>query len=611
MSDPLPPNNPETPSGDNSGGSVDGDKLNLAPRDLTRKLRLLADYERKSPIKLTRTSPLEIPGDGAAPKPRPLPDPAIQLPQSDSRPAVRPDLVTPPHKRVPVNAMETLGRIGPNPPPTPGKAVEYSRDRPSIFLSRPVLIGLLFFSVAAGLIGTFLFVRAFSPNQKTVVGHVERTEDHATLPAMSPTPSVAAKPENPSPPPPDSNPVVTKYLVRIDELSGKGDVRALERLFNQTLEERSRDPRYWLTMAATWTRVFSKAGKSGQQIAGQLGPFYKNALQYAPNDPLVLEQTGGHAMEAGRIEEALEYFRRARTADPQSASIRRQLLFALMAHNDRKEAMAIAREWVLEQPADVELRRILATLYTQENDLGRAVDHQLILVRLNPFSVPDATQLIMLLQQAGRSAEIPAIFRDLTKDPSTNPNMIYMLAVAELSGNNHAEAVAAFQRFRDRAPKDVKLTANFHTQLAAALAGAGDIAAAEKSYRTALAQDPEFPDACNNLAYLLVDTQGALDEADRLATKALESRPDHPPYLDTKGRILLASGRTAEAVAVLGQAADLSEPPDADIFLHLGDAHSALGQKDKARAAWTRAQEINPNHAASAARLSVPKDPAP
>ena len=40
---------------------------------------------------------------------------------------------------------------------------------------------------------------------------------------------------------------------------------------------------------------------------------------------------------------------------------------------------------------------------------------------------------------------------------------------------------------------------------------------------------------------------------------------------------------------------DLTEEPDATLLDHLGDVHAALGQLDKAREAWRKSIEIEPN----------------
>ncbi|MCC5845756.1 MAG: tetratricopeptide repeat protein [Verrucomicrobia bacterium] len=65
-------------------------------------------------------------------------------------------------------------------------------------------------------------------------------------------------------------------------------------------------------------------------------------------------------------------------------------------------------------------------------------------------------------------------------------------------------------------------------------AAAGDTPEAERLYRAALKNDPDYPGALNNLAWLLADGNGSLDEAEALIRRALSLEPlPREPYEDT------------------------------------------------------------------------------
>jgi Flp pilus assembly protein TadD len=71
---------------------------------------------------------------------------------------------------------------------------------------------------------------------------------------------------------------------------------------------------------------------------------------------------------------------------------------------------------------------------------------------------------------------------------------------------------------------------------------------AENAYRQALRISPDEPDALNNLAWLLLQQGGRLEEAEALAIRAAgQPGPDQPSAQDTLGRIQLARGRCQEA----------------------------------------------------------------
>jgi len=71
----------------------------------------------------------------------------------------------------------------------------------------------------------------------------------------------------------------------------------------------------------------------------------------------------------------------------------------------------------------------------------------------------------------------------------------------------------------------------------------------------AISIDPESPDVMDTLSELLLE-KGELNRAERLNMKALEKNPDSLTYLYRKARILEATGKKDEAVAVLKKILD-------------------------------------------------------
>lgn len=110
---------------------------------------------------------------------------------------------------------------------------------------------------------------------------------------------------------------------------------------------------------------------------------------------------------------------------------------------------------------------------------------------------------------------------------------------------------------------------------------------AEALYRTLLAENPVHAQAANNLAYLLADAGGDLEEAERLARRAITLEPANPRYLDTMGVVLIKAGREGEAVGVLEKAharADaLPVEEQRKIVMRLVAVYQSTGQDHLAR----------------------------
>jgi len=131
----------------------------------------------------------------------------------------------------------------------------------------------------------------------------------------------------------------------------------------------------------------------------------------------------------------------------------------------------------------------------------------------------------------------------------------YTAYAALLAGQNRtAEAIAQYKNIIDRRP-----AAQAFTMLGILEEGRGNRTEAEAAYRKALELAPDTPIAANNLAWLIVDSHGNLDEALQLATLATTKNPNVADYFDTLGWIYLQKGHVLPAVQQLKKAVALAE----------------------------------------------------
>jgi tetratricopeptide (TPR) repeat protein len=113
--------------------------------------------------------------------------------------------------------------------------------------------------------------------------------------------------------------------------------------------------------------------------------------------------------------------------------------------------------------------------------------------------------------------------------------------------------------------------------------------------KSLLALNPDNAEALNFLAYGLAEENRDLDEALSYAERAVKLKPA-PHILDTLGWVYYRMGRLLEALKAIEQAT-LQLPDDAVVLEHLGDIHLALNNLEEARAAYTRALELQPENA--------------
>jgi tetratricopeptide (TPR) repeat protein len=105
------------------------------------------------------------------------------------------------------------------------------------------------------------------------------------------------------------------------------------------------------------------------------------------------------------------------------------------------------------------------------------------------------------------------------------------------------EAAAQYKKALGKRP-----AAQVYTMLGILEESRGNTAEAESSYRKALDVAPESPIAANNLAWLIADTEGNLDEALQLANMAVTKEQSVAGFYDTLGWVYWKKGLISPAV---------------------------------------------------------------
>jgi tetratricopeptide (TPR) repeat protein len=130
--------------------------------------------------------------------------------------------------------------------------------------------------------------------------------------------------------------------------------------------------------------------------------------------------------------------------------------------------------------------------------------------------------------------------------------------------------------------------------------GKHDLPKAQKAYQTALQIKPGDPTASNNLAYVLLQTNGNADLALELAKTARRGFPENSHVADTLGWAFYQKGVYQSAIGMFQEAIKLAarnkEPDSAEYHYHLGLAYAKAEQPALARQQLERALKIDPKY---------------
>jgi tetratricopeptide (TPR) repeat protein len=116
------------------------------------------------------------------------------------------------------------------------------------------------------------------------------------------------------------------------------------------------------------------------------------------------------------------------------------------------------------------------------------------------------------------------------------------------------EAIAQYQKVIAKRP-----AAQTYTMLGILEDGRGNTEAAESNYRPALQIAPDTSIEANNLAWLIAENHGNLDEALQLATAAVSKNQSVPGYYDTLGWVYMKKGLYSPAVEQMRKAVAMDE----------------------------------------------------
>ena len=226
-----------------------------------------------------------------------------------------------------------------------------------------------------------------------------------------------------------------------------------------------------------------------------------------------------------------------------------------LAQQRNAEALKLAQDELSRRPDDPRVRLLVARTALRTQNYPLAVDE--------------------FLRLAGRDQ---------------NWDYLYLqLGLAHQFNGDLPRAILAFRRAAQISPRNLEPV----LRLAYAHEVAGQIQEAIAAYRQSLALNPNTPVAMNNLAYLLAEHGGDLDEALKLAPTALQQAPQQKYIADTVGWIFLKKKDVSSAVQIFSGLVR-KYPEEAAFRFHLGAGLYEQGDRARAKAELQAALERQP-----------------
>jgi len=206
-----------------------------------------------------------------------------------------------------------------------------------------------------------------------------------------------------------------------------------------------------------------------------------------------------------------------------------------------------------------------------------------------PFSAQQTYTIALQHQQAGRTEQAEALYRQIIAQVPDHADALHMLGIIRSQAGDLQEGAALLERAATARPGH----AIFHLNLGNALKGLRKTDAAIRAYGRAAALGPQLPEAHYNLANALKEA-GRLDEAIAAYRRAIALKPSLVEAHFNLANSLRDSKRGEEAIAIYRQTLAL-RPDHAGAFNNLGNTLQDLGRHAEAVAAYRLGLQRIPN----------------
>jgi tetratricopeptide (TPR) repeat protein len=382
----------------------------------------------------------------------------------------------------------------------------------------------------------------------------------------------------------------------------------------------------------------------------------QNTVKNAPDSAMAHYYLGLAYWQNENLGQANSELKEALNASPGLSLVLRSLVQLNLAQNNVSEARVYAQELVQRNPADVNARLLLGSIYLREGQLNPAEEQFLAANQLAPGQGSVHLNLGLLDVKGNRWTQAEKEFETAIRlDPTdpvvlsaysdflvarkqtqralarvqqfvdANPNNAQghlILGVLQYNSKNASAAQAEFERAIQIDPRDIRgylqlsgvyqqenqtdaalsqyqkaldlqpKSATLITMVGNLYLEKNDLVTAGKYYARALEADPNFAVANANMAWVDAQEGKDLDVALSMAQKAKSIMPEVPSISDTLAWVMYKKGNHSGAIPLLQDC--VKKSPDSALYrYHLGLALMAAGQKEPGKAQLQAALQMN------------------
>lgn len=306
-------------------------------------------------------------------------------------------------------------------------------------------------------------------------------------------------------------------------------------------------------------RLIESAALMGMKKYGESRQLLQNMLAHNPNSPDAYFQLGVVNLAENKYKEAEEAFRKAYQLNPANSRGLMGVVETYMAQNRPDQALELLQNETRRFPSRTDYRTALGNTAVRAGKYDLAVtEFQQVLRSLDPKSRMAGDVYLRIGETFRRKGDLNS-------------------------------SIANLQKAREIMPENPVVVST----LALTLDSAGRKSEARLAYEQTLNLDAGNGVALNNLAFLIAEGGGDLDQALTFAQRAKQVLPNLLEVSDTLGWIYLKKNLSDNAIQIFTDLVK-KEPNHSTYRYHLGMALSQKGDKPRALKELEQALKSNP-----------------
>jgi len=389
------------------------------------------------------------------------------------------------------------------------------------------------------------------------------------------------------------------------EAMGMADRAA--QLLDRAAKVKNTDASFWLSLAELRGRNLLRTnGRLTPDEAAAVFGMLEKAGQYGSKNADTLSKIGDFYVLAQQLKKAIPYYQKVIILRPDFPLIRERLAGCYVETDQTAEGIKQIEEIVKTNPLNIKAYDKLYELYLKAGNLEKALSNAQQGLLIEPSAAERHLFVVQLLLQLGKYQQAADYLADARRRFPDAAIFTYYHGIALSETKHHEEAMKAFEEALVEAGNThpQMLDSDFYFKYGAAAEQAGHYVKAAELFRKSIDLDPtSAARSYNYLAYMWIEQNQNLAEAESLLRRALEMEPDNGAYIDSLGWLYFKQAKYDDALTALLRASSSLPEPDAVVYGHIADTYEKLGKKSEAVLYWQKSLQLDPTNKEVTAKL--------